>query len=139
MTDETRRCGSCEGLAVLRSDTTRYRRGNRVVSVPTQFWECSDQCQGPDGERPFQFVDADLMEANDAAARAAWRRRFGAEMPPAGRPGRKTDQPRRKRVPVLMSDEEVRLLDHARGGMSRGAFLRHAMRRAAAADELPNR
>lgn len=120
-----------------RSDATRYRRGSRVVSVATRFWECADSCEGPDGERPFQFVDAQLAEANDAAARVAWQHRFGAEMPPAGRPGRKTDKPRRKRVPVLMSDDELRLLDEARGRMSRGAFLRQAMRRAAAADNPP--
>lgn len=137
MTEHNKNCPSCDRAPELREDTTRYRRGERVVPVRTHYWQCGGGCEDPDGDGPLQFVDAQLARANDEAARHAWRERFGEEMPSRGRPGRKTAAPRRQRVPVLMSEEEVQYLDRARGGMSRGAFLRHAMKAAVKAGGDP--
>ena len=130
MTTETRTCPYCEEPAILREGTTRYRRGERVVAVTTHYWECPSNCTGPDGERPFRFEDQRIGKANAEAAEDAWRARFGEPMPPPGKPGRKTKAPRTRRVPVLMSDDELQLLDRLRGRMSRGAYLRRAMKRA---------
>ncbi len=132
MTNDTRQCPFCERPAVLKTGTSRYRRGDRVISVTTEYWECPSACTGPEGEQPFQFEDHQLALSNDEAARRAWRDRFGVEMPSRMRPGRKTQTPRRRRVPVLMSDDELAALDGARGEMSRGAFLRQALKRAVA-------
>ncbi|MGM0576087.1 MAG: hypothetical protein ACQEXJ_10200 [Myxococcota bacterium] len=110
------------------------------MSVKTGYWECRGSCVDPDdGESPFTFVDMEIGRANDQAAAEAWQEKFGDPMPPAKKPGRKTTSPRTRRVPVLMSDDEVRLLDKARGKLSRGAYLRRALRRAASdAERLSN-
>ena len=133
MIDDTRQCPFCERPALLKQGTSRYRRGDRVISVTTEYWECPERCTGPDGDQPFQFEDQRLAARNDEAARRAWRDRYGVEMPARKRPGRKTQAPRRRRVPVLMSDAELAELDAARGDMSRGAFLRQALERAISA------
>lgn len=124
-------CPMCSRPAVLRHDTSRYRRGDRVATVPSSYWECSHGCVGPDGDQPFSFEDRHVAAANDAAARRTWLMRFGEPMPAARRPGRKAKSPRTHRVPVLMSEDELRLLDQARGRTSRGEFLRKAMKQAA--------
>ena len=133
MTEDTRQCPFCERPAVLKQGTSRYRRGDRVISVTTQYWECPERCADPDGDTPFQFEDRQLAVSNDEAARRVWHDRFGVEMPARQRPGRKTPAPRRRRVPVLMSDAELAQLDAVRGEMSRGAFLREALERAISA------
>ena len=121
-------CPMCGGRAELRSGTTRYRRGARVVAVSTQYWRCDGGCPGADDDGHFDFEDAEVLRANDAAAQRAWLERFGEPMPPPKRPGRRTASPRHRRVPVLMSDAEVELLDQLRGDLSRGEFLRRALK-----------
>ena len=78
-------CPYCGKPAVLGNRTMKYRRGDRTVSVEVQHWSCPESCAGEDGVRPFQFHDADLLSANDDAARSAWRAAFGEEMPPSER------------------------------------------------------
>ncbi len=75
------KCAFCAEAAVLKSGTSTYRRGGKSVTLTTQFWECPSDCAGPDGDKPFQFVTAPLMKANDAAARKAWKTMFKEEMP----------------------------------------------------------
>ena len=130
MTERQTRCANCGEVAVLRTGTTRYRRGTRVLPVETAYWECTASCDAETGEVPFTFEDAELMRANDAAARAAWLEKYGEPMPKAKRPGRRSDVPRPRRVPVMMSDEELALLDRLRGGLSRGAFIRKVLQEA---------
>ncbi|MBI4701310.1 MAG: hypothetical protein HY744_09150 [Deltaproteobacteria bacterium] len=106
------------------------RRGDRTVAYLAQIWRC-DRCADPDtGQPPLEFLDAQLIAANDAALAAAWREKHGAEIPPSGRPGRKTQAPRTERVAVLLTPEELRRLDARRGSRSRSEFLReHVARR----------
>jgi hypothetical protein len=95
-----------------------------VLAIDAKTWECSRECVGPDGSRPFRFEDPPLMVVNDQAARDAWKERFGVEMPAAGRPGRKTDEPRNVRVQLLFTESEERTIDALRGEVPRSEFLR---------------
>jgi len=52
---------------------------------------------------------------------------YGEELPPSGRPGRKTDNPRTERVAVLLTPEELDRVDAKRGGRSRSEFLREVI------------
>ena len=69
------------------------------------------------------------MAWTETQARLAWQERFGEPLPPSRR-GRRTDDPRVVRVPVLLTEQEAELLDEQRGELSRGEFLRQAIRRA---------
>ena len=61
----------------------------------------------------MEFLDAQLMAANDAALAQAWREKYDEDVPATGRPGRKTDAPRTERVAVLLTPDELGLLDEA--------------------------
>jgi hypothetical protein len=86
------------------------------------------RCADPDtGQPPLEFVDAQLIEANEAALAVAWRDKHGEELPPTGRPGRKTDAPRTERVAVLLTPDELERVDARRGSRSRSDFLREVI------------
>lgn len=104
----------------------RYRRGSREVVIEARFWECPEDCEGPDGERPFRFQDAALLRLNDEAARSAWQVRFAEEMPPSGRPGRKSASRRSAPVQVRLTEAERLRLDRERGDLTLSAYLREA-------------
>jgi hypothetical protein len=128
-------CPMCASPVILRHTPSRYRRGTRVVTAPTNHWECAAGCTGPDGEQPFKFIDHALAATNDAAAAEAWLQRFGEPIPATNLPARKSKAPRTHRVTVLMTEAELQLLDRARGPSSRGEFLRTAMKQAASDPE----
>ena len=67
------------------------------------------------------------MKANEAALAAAWQAKYGEDLPPSGRPGRKTDNPRTERVAVLLTPEELERVDARRGARSRSQFLREVI------------
>lgn len=121
-------CDQANCSAILRHRASFVRRGERVVEVDRQSWVCA-ACMDPDTGEPYEFVDAALGEANESAAREAWRARYGEVLPPARPPGRKPKQPRRERVTVLMSMEEASELDQLRGGKTRSDFIRESVRR----------
>lgn len=121
-------CPYCGVAAQLVSRSSRYRRGERVLSVETQTWECPSGCEGPEGERPFQFETPELMRENDVLARAAWRGRYGEDLPPAMRPGRKPAEQRDVRVQILLTRSEEQMLDALRGATSRSEFFRRQLR-----------
>lgn len=110
------------------------RRGDRTVTYEGHGWRCS-RCADPDtGQPPLEFVDPQLMKRNEAALAAAWRAKYGEDLPPSGRPGRKTEQPRTERVAVLLTPEELDRIDARRGARSRSDFLREVITQA-----LPSR
>ena len=105
------------------------RRGARTVPYEAYLWRC-DRCADPDtGRPPLEFVDAQLIAANDRGLAAAWREKYGDEVPPSGRPGRKTDAPRTERVAVLLTPEDLDRVDARRGARSRSEFLREVIAR----------
>lgn len=107
---------------------TRVKRGDRVISVPLETWECTAECRSEDGSRTFAFSDQSQAARNEARIRAAWRETFGEEIPEAKRPGRKPPEPRNCTVQVKLSERELRELDHLRGATSRSEYLRaHAL------------
>ena len=122
-------CPYCNRPAVLATRTSRYRRGDRVLAVEAKNWECASGCAGPNGEQPFRFEDPLLMVENDRVARGAWLDRFHEEMPPTGRPGRKTEEPRNVRVQVLFTSSEEEAIDAVRGDLPRSEFLRREVLR----------
>jgi hypothetical protein len=100
------------------------RRGDRTVVYEGQGWRCS-RCTDPDtGKPPLEFVDAQLMASNETRLAAAWWAKYHEPLPPSGRPGRKTDNPRTERVAVLLTADELDRVDARRGGRSRSEFLR---------------
>lgn len=121
-------CPFCERPAKLVTRKSRYRRGDRLVSVSTQHWECQNGCAGPDGGVPFQFEDPALLRGNDRAARKAWREYYGEEMPAALRPGPKPREARSHRIQVMLTESERQLLDRRRGDLSRSEYLRRVLR-----------
>lgn len=122
-------CPFCHQPAKLTIRTSRYRRRDRVLAVDVKTWECPQECVGPGGETPFRFEDPPLMVENDRVARDAWRDRFGEDMPAAGRPGRKTDEPRSVRVQLLFTESEERAIDAIRGDLPRSEYLRREVLR----------
>ena len=122
------KCPGCSNETETRTRPLHVRRGDRVVAVIATEHVCA-RCTDPEtGEAPFVFVDLATMQANADAARAAWREKYGEEIPPPSRPGRKTDAPRIRRVPVLLSDRELEELDRRRGDTPRGEYVRRALR-----------
>lgn len=108
------------------------RRGARAIAVEARGWRCS-RCADPDtGQPPLEFVDAQLMKANETALATAWRERYGEALPESGRPGRKTDTPRTERIAVLLTPDELDRVDARRGAQSRLEFLREMIRASAA-------
>ena len=87
--------GAC--AATLHNRTAMARRGDRVVSYEAQLWRC-DRCGDPvTGASPLEFLDAQLMRANDGTLARAWLEKFGEALPASGRPGGKTSDGRVKR------------------------------------------
>ena len=114
--------GAC--AATLQTRTAMARRGDRVVSYEAQLWRC-DRCGDPvTGASPLEFVDAQLMRANDTALAAAWQEKFAEPLPATGRPGRRTEAPHTERVAVLLTPDELARVDEARGQTTRSEFVR---------------
>lgn len=85
-----------------------------------------ERCVDPfTGATPHRFSDHALGPWIEAQADAAWRARFGEDLPPSERP---TTEPRQVRVPVLLTAREAALLDELRGELSRSEFLRREIR-----------
>lgn len=124
MTATTAACPFCNQPARLVMRPARVRRGDRVLPVELETWECSAGCTGPEGESPFRFVDRPLGRRNDEAAREAWESTFGEPMPEARRPGRKPPEKRDVPVHVMLTHTEVEELDRLRGEVSRSQFIR---------------
>jgi hypothetical protein len=123
----TPRCHSPNCRVSLQSRPAMARRGGRTVSYAAQVWRC-DRCADPDtGSPPLEFMDAQLIGANESALAAEWRAKYGEEIPPSGRPGRPTDAPKTERVAVLLTREELERLDARRGARSRSEFLREVV------------
>ena len=100
------------------------RRGSRTVHYVARVWSCAT-CADPDtGSPPLEFIDAQLIALNDEALRRAWLQKYGEDIPASGRPGRKTDEPKAERVAVLLTTEDMELVDASRGSRSRSEFLR---------------
>jgi hypothetical protein len=116
-------CAAAACGAVLCERPTQIRRGDRVADYVRGIWRC-DACEGVDGERPYEFVDAVLGRRNDGAARAAWVAKFGEELPPARPPGPKPEVPRTERLTVLLTPGELAEIDRARGAATRSDFVR---------------
>lgn len=122
-------CNHPDCVVTLHERACMGRRGDRTVTYEGLGWRCS-RCADPDtGEAPLEFVDAQLMKANELALAAAWRAKFGEELPASGRPGRKTEAPRTERVAVLLTPEEMERVDRRRGERSRSEFLRDVISR----------
>lgn len=106
------------------------RRGDRTVAYEGHGWRCS-RCVDPEtGLAPLEFVDAALANENAAALARAWREKYGENLPPSGRPGRKTDNPRTERIAVLLTPDELDRVDAGRGSRSRSDFLRDVITQA---------
>jgi hypothetical protein len=122
-------CNHPDCVVTLVPRTSMGRRGERTVTYEGHGWRCS-RCADPDtGQPPLEFVDAQLMKANEAALARAWHDKYGEELPLSGRPGRKTDNPRTERVAVLLTPEELDRVDARRGSRSRSDFLREVIAR----------
>lgn len=122
-------CNHPDCAVTLVPRTCMGRRGDRTVTYEGRGWRCS-RCADPDtGQPPLEFVDAQLVKANEAALAHAWRDKYDEELPPSGRPGRKTDNPRTERVAVLLTPEELDRVDARRGSRSRSDFLREVIER----------
>lgn len=71
---KTPACNRPDCVVTLGTRPATGRRGDRTVVYEARFWRC-EQCGDPDtGEPPFEFLDSQLMKANDAALAAAWRK-----------------------------------------------------------------
>lgn len=120
-------CNHPDCVVALLPRTCMARRGDRTVTYEGHGWRCA-RCADPDtGQPPLEFVDAQLQQANEAALARAWREKFAEDLPPSGRPGRKTDTPRTERVAVLLTPDELGRVDANRGGRSRSEFLREVI------------
>jgi len=120
-------CSGPECEVILRTRRAMARRANRTVAYTAHLWRC-ERCADPDtGEQPLDFIDAALAAVNDEALAIAWRRKYGTEIPPSGRPGRPAEAPRTARISVLLTTEELERIDRARGERSRSAFLREVV------------
>ena len=128
MDEAVKTCPYCEKRARSVLIPTRVKRGDRVVSVPLETWECESGCRSEDGSRPFAFSDQTQATRNDPVIRAAWREAFGEEIPEAKRPGRKPQEPRNRTVQVKLTERELCELDERRGDASRSEYIRsHAL------------
>jgi hypothetical protein len=120
-------CSGCSNPAVLVSKLTRFRRGDRVLPFDGFTWQCPSRCTDPEnGSTPYQFSTFELMEWEEAQAAVAWRERFGEAMPAPQR-GRRPEEQRTVRVPVLLTPAEAERLDALRGKRPRGEFLRQLL------------
>jgi hypothetical protein len=100
-------CNHFDCVVTLHGRPAMARRGAHTVAYEAHVWRC-DRCSDPDtGRPPLEFLDAQLIAANDAALATVWREKYGEEIPATGRPGRKTEAPRTERVAVLLTPEEL--------------------------------
>lgn len=128
MDEAVRTCPYCDKPARSVLIPTRVKRGDRVLSVPLETWECESGCRSEDGSRPFAFSDQAQATRNAPLIAAAWRDAFGEEIPEAKRPGRKPQEPRNRTVQVKLTERELRDLDQRRGDASRSEYIRsHAL------------
>lgn len=120
-------CHSPDCVVSLQPCHAMARRGGRTVAYVAKVWRC-DRCADPStGEPPLEFMDAQLIGANDAALASEWRAKYGEDIPASGRPGRPTDALKTERVAVLLTREELERLDARRGARSRSEFLREVV------------
>ena len=120
-------CSGCNKRASLVPRVARFRRGDRVLPIEGFVWQCPSRCLDPeDGSSPYQFSTFELMEWEESQAAKAWRERFGEAMPPSQR-GRRPEDQRTVRVPVLLTRSEAERLDVLRGDRPRGEFLRQLL------------
>lgn len=121
-------CASCGGPAQLVAYPHVVRRGERSVSVTWHRYVCTDDCRSERDDGPFEFVTAELHDANVQVAGAAWSEKFGEPIPPPGRPGRppRAGAKSTERVPVLFTRDELDEIDRRRGDLSRSAYVRKA-------------
>ena len=124
MDEAVKTCPYCEKPARSVLIPTRVKRGDRVLSVPLETWECESGCRSEDGSRPFAFSDQAQAMRNDPAIHAAWRQAFGEEIPAARRPGRKPQEPRNRTVQVKLTERELSELDQLRGVATRSEYIR---------------
>ena len=128
MTEANPECPYCGVPAKLVHVPTRVKRGDRVLSVSLETWECVSGCRSEDGSEPFGFTCQALALRNDALVRERWREIFGTDLPEPRRPGRKPQEPRVRTVQVKLTESELHELDSRRGGLSRSEYLRaHAL------------
>src|SRR4051812_46951752 len=106
MDEAVKTCPYCVKPARSVLIPTRVKRGDHVLSVPLETWECESGCRSEDGSRPFAFSDQAQAKRNDPVIRAAWRAAFGEEIPEAKRPGRKPQEPRNRTVQVKLTERE---------------------------------
>ena len=121
-------CIYCNKPALHTLRPRQTRRGEKVLNLDILGYACSSDCLDPD-ERPFRFTTPSLDRENQEKIRAAWREKFGEELPAPVHPGRPVAEPREVRVPLMLTEAEASDLDTARGEQSRSEFLRSAMRR----------
>jgi hypothetical protein len=80
-------CNHPDCVVTLVSRACMGRRGDRTVTYEGHGWRCS-RCADPDtGRPPLEFVDAQLMGANEAALARAWHDKYAEQLPPSGRAG----------------------------------------------------
>lgn len=110
----------------LQPRPAQVRRGARVAEFERVYWRCS-RCRDPLTGEPLEVADAAVSARNEHAAGEAWRAKFGEELPRAIPPGRKPGNPREQRVTVLLTEDELAVLDRQRGKRSRSDFIREAV------------
>ena len=124
---KTPACNHPDCPVSLQERPAAARRGPRTVTYVARVWSCG-RCADPDtGSPPLEFLDAQLVAFNDEALGRAWREKYGEDIPASGRPGRKTEEPKTERVAVLLTAEDMELVDSKRGPRSRSEFLREVI------------
>lgn len=120
-------CSGCGEAARLVPKITRFRRGDRVLPFDGYVWSCPAACVDPhDGSTPYLFSNFELMEWEEVQARQLWLEHFGEAMPPSQR-GRRPEEQRTVRVPLLLTPAEAERLDALRGNRPRAEFLRQLL------------
>ena len=117
-------CPYCGAETRLIRIPTRVKRGERVLSVPLETFECRSTCRSEDRSRPFAFINQVLGRANDAQIKQAWLDAFGEEIPAPLRPGRKSPEPRNQTIQLRLSSRELREIDRLRGELTRSEYIR---------------
>ena len=124
---KTPTCNHPDCPVTLQERTATARRGRRTVTYVAKIWSCG-RCADPDtGTPPLEFLDVQLVVFNDEALGRAWRAKYGEDIPASGRPGRKTEAPKTERVAVLLTTDDMELIDASRGDRSRSEFLREVI------------
>lgn len=121
-------CPSCGAPAPLVPYTHLVKRGDRSVTVTWYQHVCQGECRSERDGGPFEFVTADVHDANVKAAQDAWATKYGEPLPPPGKPGRPTRGAAKstERVHVLFTPDELEEIDRRRGDLSRSEYVRTA-------------